>query len=139
MMNTKLIDLQNHPRIGAPPQDGLGLAVPGENPFRVSFPEPFRTEVLSCREKCWRACVLTPRVLWVWQRLVLLYPGQGLGGGTLQNCCLTGLRKVQLCNVVNWKSSLLCRLICGNCIHTGSGFALASFNCPADPLCILST
>ncbi len=104
-MNTKLIDHQDHPGVGAPPQDGLRLAVPRENSFGISLPKSLGAQVIARGEQARRATFGAPSIRGVRQRLVFLYPRKGWVSDALQNVRVFVLMWVQLRGLGKFKCS----------------------------------
>ena len=120
MMNTKLIHLQDHSGICAPPQHGLGGAIPGENAFAVSFPKSLSAQVLAGCEQARSTATLTPRTRRVGQWLVRLYPSKGRLGGTLQSGSKSLLGCSQLNAVKSFDFNFRQNRVPLHCIHTSS-------------------
>ena len=122
MMNTKLIHLQDHSWVCAPPQHGLRRAVPRKNAFTVGLPKSLGAQVLAGCEQARSTATLTPRTGRVRQRLVRLYPSQGRLRGALQSGSKTVLRGSQLGAEQSFDFNFRLSRVSLHCMHTYGAF-----------------
>lgn len=71
----KVLGFEHHPGVGAPPQNGLPMAEPGENAQSIGLEQSFGGQVTARSQQTWCISAHPPCMRDRWKHIALVKPG----------------------------------------------------------------